>query len=749
MRIKRWTRVAGCLWLVLLMALPSGIVCAADAELNELAPMVKAGEGSRCRDLLKRRLLQQSAAKPEELKEALKRLLKDPTYSRTLARYQFFAECDETKLQPLLKDLDGSALACKLLEDQEWLESFLCSGGLYGDGHEAFAVLLELYKHDQIGFSRPLYRKLATATALSFGAGSARKSLKERNATPVARYGHFKKAHAAGRLHKMFDALEPWEMRYCTSALTDDASMPWLLNNVNIPLERYVDACWMCEYRGATPFGGWVQAKGFYVPWENAVGASESTFLHGGVCGALSYFGTAAAAAHGIPSMQMGQPGHCAYGVRFGRGDWRGGFGGPYGGSHQNTLDRISGHTDIVFLGEEIFADFGRLVLSRRCAWQAKLYAPAERVSAKVAYSLGLQVQSKNIMTWRDAITWLKDGPLQPAAEYEAFAALMGKSLAKHPYVAMELLKDLEKPYLDATKPAGAKETEKTRLATLWAPVFMNAGEADGWYGWQSPHTWNEAFGRLGKDTKARIQFLNMLVASAQNSSKLLAAIVGWSQESLKDPAEQAGLLSAIGRTLSSKPGGADPKEMRELYQKLALMAETTGSLPAFQGISRAGAAFWDKDDQGKMTEKPPAGLASFPGVLLSEGGLLKLSSTSGWDRPLLHAAVLVPSLGFFHTGGGANPWAEVTLPKLGEPSGIIIVPVGGNSSRHVPMQVSVSEDGKQWTAVWKTDKIEPFWRIDLAGRRLRVKYVKVERTGDNADVFHLRGILVYGRLLQ
>ena len=44
MRIKRWTRVAGCLWLVLLMALPSGIVCAADAELNELAPMVKAGE---------------------------------------------------------------------------------------------------------------------------------------------------------------------------------------------------------------------------------------------------------------------------------------------------------------------------------------------------------------------------------------------------------------------------------------------------------------------------------------------------------------------------------------------------------------------------------------------------------------------------------------------------------------------------------------------------------------------------------
>jgi hypothetical protein len=744
-RILRQTMIG--LWLCLLAALP---LAAADAEINDLAPMVKAGEIARCRDLLKRRLQLQSAAKPEELKEALKRLLKDPAYTRTLARYQFFAECDEVKLRPLLQDPDGAALARKLLEDQEWLESFLCSGGLYGDGHEAFAVLLELYKHDQIGFSRPLFRRLATATALSFGAGSARKSLKERNATPTARYDHFKKAQAAGRLHKMFDSFEPWEMRYCTSALTDDASMPWLLDNVNIPLERYVDACWMCEYRGATVFGGWVQAKGFYTPWEQVASGSESTYLHGGVCGALSYFGTAAAAAHGIPSMQMGQPGHCAYGVRFARGDWRGGFGGPYGGSHQNTLDRISGHTDIVFLGEEMFADFDRVVLSRRCAWQAKLYAPAERASAKVAYLLGLQVQSKNIMTWRDAITWLKDGPPQPAAEYEAFATLLGKSLAKHPYVAMELIKDLEKPYLEATKPAGAKAVNKTKLATLWAPVFMNAGE-DGWYSWQSPHTWNEVLGRIGgkEEKAARARFLAMVVASAQNSSKLMAAVVGWSQESLKEPAEQAELLDAVRKALSRKPGGSDPKEMRELYQKLVLMAEASGSLPAFQGICRAGQACWDKGDQERLAEKPPPGLTAFPGVLLSDGGLLKLSSTSGWDRPLLHAALLAPSLGFFHTDGGVNPWAEVTLPKLGEPTGIVIVPVNGNSQRHVPMQVSVSEDGKQWTAVWNTDKIEPFWRIDLAGRRLRVNHVKVERTGDGKDVFHLRGILVYGRLLQ
>lgn len=747
MRVREWIKIAVCLWLVLLLVLP-GVARAADAGLNELAPMLKAGEASRCRELLKRQLLQASAARPEEQKDALRRLLKDPAYALMLARYQFLAECDEAKLRPLLQEPEGQSLVQALFGDQEWLENVLCSGGLYGDGAEVFAVLLELYKHDPAGRGQPLYRKLATSVALSFGSGNARKSLRERNATPLARYDYFKKAHQAGRLHKMFGTLEPWEMRYCTSALADDASMIWLLDNINIPLERYVDACWMCEYKGATPFGGWVQAAGIYTPWEKAMGGSESTYRHAGVCGSLSYFGTAAAAAHGIPSMQMGQPGHCAYGVRFARNDWRGGFGGPYGGSHQNTLDRISGHTDIVFLGEELFADFKSVVLSCRCAWQARLYG-ADRASARTAFMMGLQAQPKNIMVWREAIAWMKAGPPLPASEYEGFAALLGKSLGRHPYVALEVVRDLEKPYLEACRlAADAKSVDHARLVTLWAPIFMNAGE-EGWYSWQSPHTWNEVLARLGKDGKARARFLTLLATSAQGSSKLLAAIVGWSQESLKDPAEQNGLLQVIGRTLNSKPGGTNAKEMHDLYQKLVLMAESSNSISAFQGISLSGRAFWDKEEGARMQEKPPAGIQPFSGVLLSEGGLLKLSSSSGWDRPLLHAGVLAPSLGFFHTAGGVNPWAEVTLPKLGEPTGILIIPVNNNAQRHVPMQVSVSDDGKQWTPVWKTDKFEPFWRIDLAGRRLRVKYVKVERMGDNADVFHLRGILVYGRLLQ
>ncbi len=733
--------------------------------------MLKNGKVSECREKLESGLLRHASTirKKDVIRAKLVELLKNDAYTLSLARYQLLVECGDEQLGTFCKDPQNREMLEALLADRTWLEAFLCSSYLDGRGENALEVLAEIWREESDELVDPLSRQLATGIALAFGVSSRGDNLRERGATPLGRFRYFTKAHQEGRLHRMYDALEAWEMFYLAAATADDRSMPWLLDHINIPLSRYTDACWMTEYRGGTVYGGWVQAKGFYDPWTEAMGNAENTFRHGGVCGALSHYGTQSAAAHGIPAIPMGQPGHCAYGVRFARGDWRGGFGGPYGGAYASPLDRLSKHTDAVFLAEDLFGRWNRNVLSRRCVWMAGLFMDLNSFSSRdgsfgplpipesirnkskddeamVAYRLGLEFQPKNAMTWKDMI---RHRGAADKERCEQIAKALAKAFPTHPYVAMELVEDLEKPYMKILESKGADKAEqRAGLVKLWAPIFDAAGE-EGWYGWQKTHTWNSCLKRVGENPLARRRFTDMLVYSARDSSALLAAVLGWSQEALTEPSEQIALVNAIGKTLGDDSQGGDAKSRRDFYNKLVLMTESAQSMAAFQSVSLQGESLWDEGDRNQMDQKPPSGFPNPKGKLLSEGGLLVLSSSSRWDRPLLHARLMTPELGFFHTSGEINPWVQLTLPKLGEPSGIIVVPVGGNTGRHLPLQVSVSEDGEQWTKVWETNEMAPFWAIGLKGQRLRVRHVKVERIGEGGDVFHLRGILVFGRDLQ
>lgn len=101
----------------------------------------------------------------------------------------------------------------------------------------------------------------------------------------------------------------------------DDKSYEWSNEHVNLPWRRYTAACWAAPYTGHNFFGDTIQGPLFYVPWRDLNTTAENTQIIGGVCGGLSYFGTMAAQAHGIPAYPVGQPGHCAYAVRVKRGN--------------------------------------------------------------------------------------------------------------------------------------------------------------------------------------------------------------------------------------------------------------------------------------------------------------------------------------------------------------------------------------------------------------------------------------------
>lgn len=68
---------------------------------------------------------------------------------------------------------------------------------------------------------------------------------------------------------------------------------------------------------------------------------------------------------------------------------------------------------------------------------------------------------------------------------------------------------------------------------------------------------------------------------------------------------------------------------------------------------------------------------------------------------------------------------------------------------RQVPLEIQISDDGESWQTVYTDGQVKPTYRVDLRGKALRAKYVRVQRrAGAKKEVYHLSKILVYGKKL-
>ncbi len=140
-----------------------------------------------------------------------------------------------------------------------------------------------------------------------------------------------------------------------------------------------------------------------------------------------------------------------------------------------------------------------------------------------------------------------------------------------------------------------------------------------------------------------------------------------------------------------------------------------------------------------------------FPGELPSAGGLIQLPTTSGWDSLESHAGVLELKGGRLHTDAEVRPHVIVKLATLGELFGMVIfdTSTGYNATRIVPLKASVSEDGRNWPEVFRTDKAGDPRRVAFDGKTLRSDWVKIDRDDDRREVFRLSAIHVYGYKLK
>ncbi|MFM2164206.1 MAG: hypothetical protein RL325_643 [Planctomycetota bacterium] len=209
-------------------------------------------------------------------------------------------------------DPANAELLSWLLADGDALGLFLGSGDPAGGKWDEAARILARTARDET-HREGLPLRVAVATALVF-AEPVRSMADGSDIDPVARADSFLAWDAKGELFPSFRDLSAWELRYVVGSWSTDADLEWARANIKPDLKRrdkVGDAAHMLAYNLTNKNGVSVQeGRKFYddKPMTLAV-----MLEYGGVCGAISRFGSSMSQAFGVPAMPVGQPGHCAF----------------------------------------------------------------------------------------------------------------------------------------------------------------------------------------------------------------------------------------------------------------------------------------------------------------------------------------------------------------------------------------------------------------------------------------------------
>ena len=556
----------------------------------------------------------------------------------------------------------------------------------------------------------------------------------------------------AGRLHKSAYSQPVWRWRFAvhqghgTGSCDNMAAQQRHLDKfVNLPMREYGGACWMIVYRLKNCFGDSVHGPWYYKAWETAGEWPKRKYsqMVGGVCGELSKFGSAVSNAHGLPSTTVGQPGHCAYSRRLADGSWEVDYSVTgHSQMHMCFWGKHPWQYSVALEGTMEGDREKRLGADRHIA----LALLAEESGAKPAeveafFRQACRSWPKHYGAWRAYGDWVgRSGASLDTMRVWVRGCARGMKTGRQP------LWDFLTPYFARL----AKEKGNQALAddlVAFAPLLS---QSDGRIQEESDFKamlveWTKP---LGGDLALVLPVLRAMLDAQYGTKDYFSQVLGWGGDAMMgSPDGVAKYMKALADVVAAKAkdgkaGGLD-------FNPLILSASKTGNLEAFRQM----ASLQNRLEPYKGSGKPyPA--TDFGGQLLSSEGLLKTSSTSGWDSPKNYARCIdsTPSDGNgFHTAKEQSPWAVVMLPGPVEVMGVLVENNSAQQNRHrqVPLEVQVSEDGESWSTVHTEVEVRQTYRADLRKAPPRARFVRVQRKpGAKDEVFHLGKVLVYGKKL-
>ena len=622
----------------------------------------------------------------------------------------------------------------KFLQSAEVCHGLLCSGKYPASMAQSLDVLFAIWQVDAASLKDS---ELTTALAVALVFGDQKWPAEH----AMTRYTYYRDSRRKGLLHPMFDSLKVWEKRYVVrgggngsyqaKGGWDDASLVWLRDHVKLPAKDYTGACWQAPYRLNNVYGDSIHGSNYYLPFEDLNHAQRVREI-GGVCGSLSHYGANAAMANGIPALTMGEPGHCAYAVRTDAETWTPAYSLSWERGLHHSLWAQHTWTSLV-LQNKVLASRYDHEKSQAFLWFARSLGEKQPELAESAYRLALESQPLNVPAWIEAAQF-RAAHQTDASSWSMMQKAALSALSDYPESAWEAVKIMQKnalPLLPADQRIPFLLTYHQAIASKEGPVM-----------WHFDKALAEQASWLADD-RERLSFFEAVLAVQSASKSWFAPTIAWGQSAFtKKPESSEAYYTALGRVFAAAAGGTNLDGLRSALRPAILAAASSNNVSAFQTLGQAGKAF--------LPQKP-LDYEVFPGDLLSSGGLLKPTSTSNWDAPEQHWGVLESTGGSFHTNREVHAGCVVRLGKLGDLSGIVIVNSGGgqNGPRQIPMTVSVSEDGQQWTEVFTAKENAPLWRIPLQGKATRVQFIKVARSDDRNEFFHLAAIHAYGKRLQ
>lgn len=656
----------------------------------------------------------------------ISRSLRDPALRRLrreLVRHEILRQLPAKDLQRFLKTPEEQAFLGEFLSQTQWIEQFVGSGS-FAKPLTGLLSLTAIALHDADVRKPSLEQRIATSVALETAASDR---------TPVNAveiYDFYRDRGRQGKLHPGFATLDVWEMRFAVAATVTVDELTWIGNRASFSPSEARSAAWQVHYLGDSPFGDTIQSASYYMPWAGSLNYTQKTCRVGGVCGSLSTTGALSAKADGIPATTMGEPGHCAFAVRPARGQWVDGnsVDGNHRTPHRNYFE--ANWADL-FAGDQAWMHPG-LREAQYLAWAAetlpkedlagrsKLFQQATLADPyhygfQATYFDLLQAQNVPLATKTEVATSaVKTFQLMPETSW-----LLIKRFCKEP-VSSEDRIALQKIWLAGYSAPVADQVSQMPLDKIIAEMGQQRGQ----------------------DQKLSL-FGDILQTTISNEKMFARFLDACQKFAGQDASLKEGLLSGLAAA-AQKTGSEGGDTLKKLCRQGILLAEETSDKEAFKALSELGARF--------ATATHNVNHKAYSGELLSAGGIPRISSTCRYDEPLEHAGLLKETGGRFHTDQETNPAIVVELGKQGTLSGLAIVNIDGqNSARAVPFKVSVSIDGKNWQQVFKANKNEKVWQIDLGSRRPLAKYVRIE--GDypegRKDFLHLHGIYVYGKPAQ
>ena len=660
----------------------------------------------------------------------------------------------------------GGTFLKAFMNDRTWLEDFAWSGTFPanssdgwaksesgpGDG-EAAALALESLLFQDDGKWVPLTdgrypdnegRRFMTALAIVYS--------DKDEAWLADVLDAYRTTAKSGRLHKRAYSQPVWQWRFAlhqghgTSGCDNMAAQQRHLDKfVNLPMREYGGTCWMIHYRLQNCFGDSVHGPLYYKPWAMAGEWPKRRYsqIVGGVCGELSKFGSATSNAHGLPSTTVGQPGHCAYSRRLADGKWEINY-SVTGHSQMHMCFwnkhpwQYSSSIEGTFQGErEKRLDADRMI---------ELALLAEKRGAKqreveLFYQQACKSWRSHYGAWHAYGEWVARSNV-PLANVRTWV----RGCAKGMRTGRQPVWDFLTPYFErVAKEGGAKGLADALVE--FAPLLR---QDDGKI--QEEADFKETLGEWAKpiagDKTLVASVLKAMLSAQYGTRDYFSQTLGWGGDILMANKEGTKTFMAVLDAVVAEKS-TDGKNAKLDFAPLILSASKAGNMSAFRQlaqlqdkldpVARTGNAYPEKD---------------FGGILLSSEGMLQTSSTSNWDVPARYTRCLdsTQSAGnSFHTDKEKSPWANVVLPGPADICGLVVANDAGaqNRSRQVPLEVQVSEDGEQWSTVFRADDAREAYRIDLRSAAPRARQVRVRRTPDaKEDFFHLGKILVYGRKL-